>query len=91
MALQDAVGYRNNVAIEARGLLPHIFTLTAVLQSVSREASCYAHRLYYSLVASRGLDASAAVILCYPCINSSPICAFHSALLSPARTFLPIT
>lgn len=30
MALQDAVGYHYNVAIIIRGLLPHIFTLTAV-------------------------------------------------------------
>ena len=89
MALQDAVGYHYNVAIIIRGLLPHIFTLTAVVQSSNPKVFCHAQR--QSLVTGTGPDASAAVIFCYPCINSSPICAFHSAVLYPARTFLPIS
>ena len=36
MALQDAVGYHYNVTIIIRELLPHIFTLTAVAQSVNQ-------------------------------------------------------
>ncbi len=35
--------------------------------------------------------APAAVVFCYPHINSSPICAFHSTMPFPARTFLPIS
>ena len=68
IALQDAAGYPNNVAIACCELLPHIFTLTSAITFLVS----YGTGGYFLLTPHK----------------LTPICAFHSALLYPVRTFL---